>query len=568
MMYKLQLSLLLSAMALMGATGSLAEGDIDSATTLYVNGDIVTMNTAQPGAEAVAVRDGKFLAVGSAAEVIAAAGKGAKTIDLEGRALLPGFIDSHGHFSMTSMYLAFENVAAPPVGPVENIADIQQILRVKQVSTPKGEWILGRGYDEAYLEEGRHPNRFDLDEVSRSNPIALIHVSGHFMTCNSKCLEIAGIDASTEDPEGGVIRRVDGSGEPNGLLEEQAMYKLLPHLPIHDVEKFLALIGPAQDYYASFGITTLQDGFSQKSDLQLFDLAAKQGLFKLDLIAYPSYKLSELLAGQYSPSMEYRNHWRVGGVKLGLDGSPQGKTAYLTKPYYVAPPGQGGDYRGYPIMQQDAVNRYLDMFYAKGWQTLVHANGDAAARQMIDAVALAAAKHGKGDRRTTMIHAQTVREDQLDRMRELQIIPSYFVSHTYFWGDWHRDSVLGPQRAARISPVKSTLERDMVYTLHNDAPVVPPDMLHLVWSAVNRVTRSEKVLGPQQRISVLDALKGITIHAAYQNFEEHIKGSIEPGKLADLVILSKNPLRVDPTTIKDIQVLETIKEGEQVYHAY
>ena len=537
----------------------------ESTTTLYVNGDVVTLDDARPRAEAVAVRKGIILAVGNRAEVAAAAGPGAKTIDLKGRAVLPGFIDSHGHFGATAMYLAFENIAVPPVGPVNNIVDIQRILSAKKATTPAGEWILGSGYDEAYLEEGRHPNRFDLDKVSTENPVALVHVSGHFLSCNSMCLEIAGIVASTPDPEGGVIQRVRGSSEPNGVMEEQAMYKLLPILPIHDVEKFLGLIGRAQDYYASFGITTLQDGASMKSDLRLFDLAAERGLFKLDLIAYPSYKLPELLEGEYAPSREYANHWRVGGVKLGLDGSPQGKTAYLSAPYHVAPAGQDGDYRGYPTMQQAEVNHYLDTFYEKGWQTLVHANGDAAGRQMLAAVALAVEKHGKKDRRTTMIHAQTVREDQLDRMRQLQVIPSYFVSHTYFWGDWHRESVLGPERAARISPVHSSIDRNMVYTLHNDAPIVPPDMLHLVWSAVNRVTRSGKVLGPGQRVSALDALKGITIHAAYQNFEDNIKGSIEPGKLADLVILSKNPLRVDPMTIKDIQVLETIKEGVRVY---
>jgi len=542
------------------------KGDVSGDTTAYLNGDIVTLNNAQPSPEAVAVRDGKILAIGNRADVAAVAGKAAKTIDLEGRALLPGFIDSHGHFSMSVKYIEFENLAGPPVGPVANIADIEKILRQRKASTPKGEWIMGRGYDEAYLEEGRHPNRFDLDKVSKENPIALIHVSGHFMSCNTRCLEIAGIDTNTVAPEGGVIRRVDDSGEPNGVLEEQAMYKLLPYLPIHDVGKFLDLIAPAQNYYASFGITTLQDGFSTKSDLELFDRASEQGLLKLDLIAYPSYKLLPLLEGEYSPSMEYSGHWRVGGVKLSLDGSPQGKTAYLGKPYHIVPQGQDGNYRGYPILSQDEVDRYMDKFYRNGWQTLVHANGDAAAQQMIDAVARATEKYGTGDRRTTMIHAQAVRLDQLDKMKEMEIIPSFFVSHTYFWGDWHRDSVLGLERAARISPVKSALDRNMIYTLHNDAPIVPPDMLRLVWTAVNRVTRSGKVLGPEQRISVLDALKGVTIHAAYQNFEDDIKGTIEPGKLADLVILSKNPLVVDPMTIKDIKVLATIKEGEWIYH--
>lgn len=539
------------------------EGQSD--TDLYLNGDIITMNPAQPSAQALAVRDGKILAVGDRDHVRNAAGKHTRIIDLKGQTLVPGFIDSHGHFGMSAMYMAFENIASPPVGPVNNIADIQKILRDKKTTTPAGEWILGRGYDEAYLAEGRHPTRADLDKVSTEHPIALMHVSMHFITCNSKCLQLAGIDADTQAPPGGVIRRIADSDEPNGVLEEKALYTLLPFLPLHDSEKYLKLIEQAQDYYASFGITTVQDGASIESDLQLFELAAQRDLLKLDLIAYPHYSAMELLNERYRPSQDYQNHWRVGGVKLGLDGSPQGKTAYLTQPYHQPLAHHNDDYLGYPIMAQVEVNTHIDHFFAQGWQTLVHANGDAASQQMIDAVALAQQKHGQGDRRTVMIHAQTVRDDQLDQMKALQIIPSYFASHTFFWGDWHRDSVLGPQRAKRISPLKSTLNRQMPYTLHNDAPVVPPDMLRLVWSAVNRVTRSAEVLGHQQRISVLDALKGVTLNAAYQNFEEQIKGSIEVGKLADLVILSANPLRVDPMQIKDIQVLETLKAGKSIY---
>lgn len=533
--------------------------------SVFVHGDIVTMNDALPSAEAVAMKNGTILAVGSAAKVIAAAGNDATIIDLKGNTLMPGFIDAHGHFGTTAMYLGFENIAAPPVGTVKRIDDIQRILRKKKESTPKGEWILARGYDEAYLEEGRHPTRFDLDAISSEHPIALIHVSQHLLVCNSKCLEIAGIDASTPDPKGGVFQRVAGSKEPNGVMEEQAMYGVMPILPINDVEKFLTWIKPAQDYFASFGITTLQDGASMDSDLRLFDMAAEQGLLTLDLIAYPIYKFSNLLDGKYAPSQEYNDHWRIGGVKLGLDGSPQGKTAYLTKPYLIPPPGQTEAYRGYPIMSQDEVDRYFDEFYKKGWQTLVHTNGDAVSDQMIAAVAKATKKYGLKDRRTVMIHAQTVREDQLDRMQTLQIMPSFFVSHTFYWGDWHRDSVLGEPRASRISPIESALKREMKMTLHNDSPIVPPDILHLVWTAVNRVTRSGKVLGPEQRISVHEALKGVTINAAYQNFEENSKGSIEVGKVADLVILAKNPLRVDPMTIKNIQILETIKGGNRVY---
>jgi predicted amidohydrolase YtcJ len=166
-----------------------------------------------------------------------------------------------------------------------------------------------------------------------------------------------------------------------------------------------------------------------------------------------------------------------------------------------------------------------------------------------------------------MIHAQTVREDQLDAMKELGIIPSFFGMHTYYWGDWHRDSVLGPERAARISPAASALKRDMVYTQHHDAPVALPNSIMILAAQVNRTTRSDQILGPDQRVSVMDALKSITINAAYQHFEESRKGSLEPGKVADFVILDKNPLEVEPMSLKDIRVIETIKEGKSIYVA-
>jgi len=183
----------------------------------------------------------------------------------------------------------------------------------------------------------------------------------------------------------------------------------------------------------------------------------------------------------------------------------------------------------------------------------------------LNAISRAQKIHGKGDHRPVMIHAQTVRQEQIERMAELGVIPSFFSSHTFFWGDWHRDSVLGLERASHISPLSWAHKAGVKYTIHNDTPVVPPDILPLVWSSVNRLTRTGSVLGQEHRVPVMDALKAVTINAAYQYFEEHTKGSIEAGKLADFVILSNNPLMVDPLAIGDIEVLETIKEGVTVY---
>ena len=336
-------------------------------------------------------------------------------------------------------------------------------------------------------------------------------------------------------------------------------------LPIHEVTARLDLLREAQDYFARFGVTTVQDGASTLTDLETLQTAAGRDELILDVVAYPFYRYAGALDGPFPFSQTYNRRFRVGGLKLGLDGSPQGKTAWLTEPYHVPPQGRDASYAGYAIMKDGALNDYVSDMYERNIPVIAHANGDAAMDQLIRAVSNANELHGRADRRTVIIHAQTARDDQIDAFKAEGMLPSYFAAHTFFWGDWHRDSVLGPERGSRISPLASTLARGVPYTIHNDTPVVPPDMMRLVWSAANRITRSGVTLGEGQKISVEDALRAITINGAYQYFEEDSKGSLEAGKLADMVILSDNPLDVDPLTIKDIQVIETIKEGTTVY---
>ena len=494
-------------------------------------------------------------------------GNETRIVDLQGHTILPGFIDAHGHIGQVAALSLFENVASPPVGPVTSIEDLKTRLDAYPVDrrNQTGGWILGLGYDDSLLAEQRHPTKFDLDAVSTEHPIVIMHVSLHLAVANSKALEQAGINAETEDPEGGIIHRVTGSREPDGVLEEHAMFRVFGSLPQADPEQQLDLLKNAQALYASNGITTAQEGASQPGDFANLRAAAAKGDLYLDVVAYPVWGSIDDMVGTDAVLGTYENRLKVGGVKVVLDGSPQGKTAYLSHPYHVAPPSQDADYRGYPAMPDEDVDRFIETFYSRGWQVLAHANGDAAADQLLNATEKAAAKYPSDDRRTVMIHAQTVRDDQLDRMALLGMIPSFFVAHTHFWGDWHRDSVLGPVRADRISPAHSAAERGITYTFHMDAPVLPPDILRLIWTGVNRITRTGDVLGPAERVSVMDAVKATTINAAYQLFEEDTKGSITPGKLADLIILSDNPLTVDAADIADIQVLETIKEGETVY---
>lgn len=533
--------------------------------TLFYNAAVITMNPEHPQAKALSVRNGNIVAIGSLGEVEAATGPIGERIDLLGKTLLPGFIDAHGHLSLIKMFMGFENLAPPPVGPVNKIHDLLALMKTKAQSTPPRQWVMGRGYDDSLLAEQRHPTREDLDKVSTEHPVFILHVSAHLASCNSKCLEIIGVDKNTADMPGGKFRRMPDGQTPNGVMEEHAMHAAMLPLMQSSPGQGLQRLKQAQQRLASFGITTAQDGAASSADWQLLTRAAETDQLILDTVAYPLMSEIEKTQSTEWPVGQYRKNLKLGGVKLVLDGSPQGKTAWLSQPYFHPPHGKSAGYSGYPALTDKALEGFLSKFFAQGLQVLAHANGDAAAEQLINSVEKVTHEQGGSDRRTVLIHAQTLRNDQLDRIGKLNIMPSYFVAHTFYWGDWHRDSVLGEERAKRISPLKSTLERGIPFTIHNDSPVVPPDMSRLLWTAVNRRTRSGQVLGAEERINVIDALRGVTILAAYQNFEEDIKGSLEPGKLADMVVLSDNPLLMDPMTLDQLEVLMTYKAGKVIY---
>jgi predicted amidohydrolase YtcJ len=266
-------------------------------------------------------------------------------------------------------------------------------------------------------------------------------------------------------------------------------------------------------------------------------------------------------------SRSYTNGYRIGGVKLNLDGSIQGKTGYLTTPYKVPPPGAATNYRGYETLPDKVVSDKVSKAYARGWQVLAHCNGDAAIDQYISAVRDAVGEHGPADRRSVVIHAQTARPDQLDSMRQLGLIPSFFGMHCFYWGDWHRDETLGAVRAEKISPAQSALRRGMIFTQHHDSPVAQPSAIRVLSSVVTRRTRSGDILGADERISVQDALRSLTIWGAYQHFEEKEKGTIEVGKVADFVVLSADPLLMDIEDLDELTVVETIKAGKSIYKA-
>ncbi|MEU8923607.1 amidohydrolase [Kitasatospora sp. NPDC048545] len=562
--------------------GARAVAPYDEADVIFHGGEIVTVaadaDGSGPGPEAVAVKDGVIVHVGTHQEAVDRwQGPRTQARDLAGRTLLPGFIDAHGHLGGIGLQATLANLLAAPDGDVTDIGSLQEKLRA-WARTPVGafsKWIIGFGYDDAMLAEGRHPTREDLDKVSTTRPVLAIHQSFHLGAVNSRGLQELGYTRATADPDGGVIRRRSGPlarpyGEPNGVLEETAFTPAsemaTKGLPL---TALAALFSKGVASAARFGFTTVQEGGATLKNLKALRDAAALVPFKIDVVAYAraDEATASLEEDPVGASREYHRGVRAAGVKMYLDGSPQGRTAWLTEPYHERPEGTPEGYRGYPTIEDPkVVLEQVRTAYARGWQVLAHVNGDAAIDQFVKAVGTAAREAGPGDRRTVAIHAQTAREDQVEAFDRLGVIPSFFSMHTYYWGDWYRKTVLGEKRAATISPARWAVDRRMIYTSHHDAPVALPDSIAILSSQVTRRTRTDQVvLGPEQCVSALDAVKSITINAAHQYFEQDHKGSIEVGKLADLVILSANPLTIPPDEIKDITVTETIKQGTTIH---
>lgn len=526
---------------------------------LYYGGDIITMKSENDAPEAVIVENEKIAFVGELAQAEALCDTDTKKVNLDGKTLMPAFIDAHSHFFQTA-----QGILMCDLSEAGNFRELQQALKKYQEENKIGDdgIILASGYDHNFLEEEKHPDKTVLDVVTDTIPIYISHTSGHMGVANSAFLKLAGITEETPDPKGGRFGR-NPDGSLNGYVEEtpalmQILAVAMPRLKIDMAKQMVT----AQKMYLQYGITTVQEGAIMGQEFDLMVKAASADVFQLDVIAYILTDNYENVARKFSDyNGKYKNRLKIGGAKIILDGSPQGKSAWISAPYE----GET-EYCGYPTHEDDYVEKCCQDAVEGGYQILVHCNGDAASEQFLNSYekALNSVSNPELDLRPVMIHCQTVRDDQLDRMKTIKMIPSFFVGHTYYWGDVHLKN-LGGDRGSHISPVKAALERGLVYNFHQDTPVTKPDMLHSIWCAVNRMTRKGQIIGQDQCIGVYDALKAVTIHAAFEYHEEGGKGSLEVGKLADMVILEKNPLKVGKMEIKDIKVLETIKEGKTVY---
>ncbi|WP_159153719.1 amidohydrolase [Acinetobacter johnsonii] len=553
------------------STASNTQQQMQHALLVY-GGPILTMQGMQPSyVDAMLIQDGKIRYTGTLSEAEKLVPQ-AKRLNLNNKTVIPGIIDAHSHLNSVSMQQTVANLYPPPDGKVVSIATLIQEMKAWAKQNPTfvqatSGWIIGNGYDDAQLQEKAHPTATDLDQISTTQPVLILHQSGHLASVNHKALELLGINQKSSNPSGGVIRRVVGTNIPNGVLEEsvviEAMLQAFKTVPPEMMQQMA--LTEVQTYMKN-GYTTVQEGRADRGTSELWRSLANQNKLAIDVVSYPDISSEQAYMLEKGVSKNYVNHFRIGGVKISLDGSPQGKTAWLTEPYVVPPEGKDRNYRGYPAFpEQKTVQHMIDLAFRQHWPILAHANGDAAIDQYLNVIANAQKKYDASQRRDVIIHAQTMREDQLDRAKQLHLIPSFFSLHTYYWGDWHVAQTLGEKRAEHISPTGSALRKGMIFTEHHDAPVIPPKSMMVLDATVNRTTRTGKVLGEAQKVSPYIALKTMTDWAAYQYFEEDIKGTLSTGKYGDFVILSDNPITIDPSKIKDIKVLATYKQGQLVY---
>lgn len=532
---------------------------------VFINGDVFTMDAQNRVVEAISLRGERIEAVGSSDEIMALVEDTTVVNDLRGRTLLPGFIDAHGHFPFSGLSVISADLNSPPIGDKRRMSDVLDALRQRAAAVEEGDWVFGMGYDDTLLAEGRHPTRAELDSVSQRHPVVALHISGHMLVANSRALSLAGISADTPDPVGGVIGRLPGSREPNGLLEETARMDVLLQMQDTGLVDAYRIVKVAVRDYARVGVTTAQSGGTTPSSATGLVVMSKLGIIpqRLVLFAFADEFGDALTNGEFNRGKYQSDRVTMAAVKLVADGSIQGYTGYLSAPYFQPYHGDAG-YRGYPAIPREALFRQVESLHRAGHQLAIHGNGDAAIEDILDAFEAAQAVHPVADPRMILIHAQMARDDQVARMKALGVTPSFFSAHTFYWGDRHRDIFMGPERAATMSPARWAQDQGLRFSSHMDTPVTPMLPLQAVWSQVHRISEGGDLIGAQQRIDVMSALRAVTIDAAWQVFQEDSVGSLEPGKKADLVVLSGNPLD-DPMGMRELRVEQTLIGGATIY---
>ncbi|KAF2516812.1 amidohydrolase [Flavobacterium zhairuonense] len=518
--------------------------------------------------EALVVKDGKILYTGEKDGAIKSAGENPSMIDLKGNTLLPGFLDPHSHY-INSLLVANQcQLYAPPSGIGKDIESIIAALKTfaEKHNIQKGELIVGYGYDDTVMPNGRLLNRDDLDKAFPDNPVRVDHVSMHGTVLNSLALKKYGIDSSTKTPPGGVIVRKPGTNEPYGLIMETAFLPIMEQAEEMTPEQEIEWSKAGQMLYAEAGITTAQEGASHLPQMLTMKRVADANANIIDIVAFPFITdvdkvLKEIPLSEWG---KYNNGFKVGGVKITIDGSPQGRTAYFSTPYLTGGPAGEKNWKGEMTFPQDMVNKMVKKVYEMKVPLILHCNGDAAIDAFLISYEYARAGDYSKPWNVTSIHSQFMRKDQIPKFVKYDIRPSFYTLHTFYFYEAHLKN-RGFNQSQYISPMRDAIDAGLKPTNHTDFVVAPLDQMMVLWSAVNRISRGGATVGADQRVTPYEGLQAMTINVAAQYDESDRKGSLKAGKLADLVILDKNPLKVDAAKIKDIKIIETIKNGLTIY---
>jgi len=549
---------------------SKTDGSSKSADSIYFGGDILTMEGDRAiYVEAIAIKDGKIVFVGTKAEADRLKNDSTIFHDLEGKTLLPGFLDAHSHYFNSLLVAKQCNLYSPPSGPAKDVPSIISTLQefARDQVIKDGAMVMGYGYDDNVMPNGQLLNRDDLDKAFPYNPVRIDHVSMHGCVLNSMAMKYYGISTHTKTPPGGVIVRQAGSNEPYGLIMETAFLPIFEKSDPMSAEQEMAWSHAGQMLYASAGITTVQEGATHLAQLEIMKRVSDAKANIIDIIAYPFITDLDSTLKEFPVSewLTYANRLKIGGVKITIDGSPQGKTAYFTTPYLTGGPGGEKNWKGELTFPQGMVNEMVKKVYELKVPLNLHCNGDGAVDAFLTAYEFARAGDYSTPWNVTTIHSQFMRKDQIPTFVKYNIRPSFYTLHTYYFYEAHLQN-RGEAQAQYISPMRDAIDAGMKPTNHTDFVVAPLDQMMMLWSAVNRISRSGAKVGPDQCITPYEGLQAMTINVAAQYGEQDSKGSLQPGKRADLVILSQNPLKVDPMTIRDIKIFETIKDGKLIYH--
>ncbi|MEM2126714.1 MAG: amidohydrolase family protein [Candidatus Bathyarchaeia archaeon] len=537
-----------------------------AADLVLLGGKVVTIDPKNRVAEAVAVKNGRIIKVGSDEDVKMLVGPSTKVIDLKGRLVLPGFIDSHEHCITRGLQADWVNCSSPPMKSIE---DIVKALSEKASSKPEGEWIIGYGFDESKLEERRFPTRYDLDKASTRHPIYLTRAGGHNAVANSPALRLAGIDRDTPQPEGGRIEK-DDSGEPTGRLDEIAAMSLVRRRipePSQDeaVEMMVRNWPVIEEMLLSWGLTTIHEAHVKAREARAYQELLRRGLLRLrvglmldGMAPYGGYATSDLSRQGLETGFGWEDRLKVIGVKLGVDGAMGPKTAALNKPYENEP-----ENRGIIRVSRESLTEEVIRCHESRLRVCIHAIGDRAIDLALDAIEEALRRRKWEDHRHRIEHAGYVEESQLRRIRDLGVVVSASIGFCYPIGDSHLEA-LGRWRMKGYYPMRSFRDHGIVAGGNSDG-FGENWALTGIYGCVTRRTMGGEVLCGEEAIPAIDAIRVYTINGAYLEGSEREKGSIEPGKLADMIILDRDITSIDPEEILKAKVLTTIIGGEIVY---